>query len=141
MTTTPAHQYRDTQVDVKLVLSALWIAVLFVFAYVDVFAFFRADVLEAALDGKVASTRFSVDQAFLTLALVYVLVPILMVVLSLVLPARGNRIANFVVSLLYAITVLASCIGETWVYYIAGSVVEAILLLAIARLAWKWSAS
>ncbi len=46
----------------RLVLSALWIAVLFVFAYVD--------------------------QAFLILALVHVLVPILMVVLSLVLPAR-----------------------------------------------------
>jgi hypothetical protein len=29
-------------------------------------------------------------------------------------------------------------VGETWVYYILGSVVEALLLLAIARAAWAW---
>jgi hypothetical protein len=33
--TTTTRQYRDTPVDVKFVLSALWIAMLFVFAYVD----------------------------------------------------------------------------------------------------------
>ena len=67
MRTTTTGQYRDTPVDVKLVLSALWIAMLFVFAYVDIFGFFRADVLEAALDGKVATTEFTVNQMFLTI--------------------------------------------------------------------------
>ncbi len=51
-----ASQYQDTPVDVKLVLSAQWVAMLFVFAYVDIFGFYRADVLDAALDGKVATT-------------------------------------------------------------------------------------
>jgi len=35
----------DTKVDVKIVLSGLWIAMLFVFAYVDIFGFWRADVI------------------------------------------------------------------------------------------------
>src|SRR5665811_1660969 len=34
-TTTKAGQYQDTKIDVKLVLSALWIAMLIVFAYVE----------------------------------------------------------------------------------------------------------
>jgi hypothetical protein len=123
---------------VKVVLSALWIAMLFVFAYVDIFGFFRADVLNAALDGKVATTEFTVNQMFLTLTLIYILVPSLMVVLSLVLKPPVNRITNLVVSLLYMISIIVSCIGETWVYYIVGSVIEALLLLAIARTAWKW---
>ena len=55
MSTKTPRQYRDTPVDVKLVLSALWITMLFVFAYVDIFGFYRADVLDAALDGRVAS--------------------------------------------------------------------------------------
>ena|SRR5664279_238869 len=46
------RQYRDTQVDVKLVLSALWIAMMLAFAYVDIFGFYRADVLRAALNGR-----------------------------------------------------------------------------------------
>jgi hypothetical protein len=135
---TTTRQYRDTRVDVKLVLSALWIAMLFVFAYVDIFGFFRTDVLEAALDGKVATTTFTVDQTFLTVTLVYLLVPILMVVLSLVLRPRVNRIVNIVVSLLYMISIVAAAIGEEWVYYILGSAVEVALLAAIVRYAWTW---
>ncbi len=61
-----------------------------------------------------------------------------MVILSLLLRPRVNRIINMVVSLFYIITIIASCIGEQWAYYLLGSVIEAILLLAIARSAWKW---
>ena len=132
------RQYRDTPVDVKLVLSALWTAMLFVFAYVDIFAFLRADVLEAALDGEVATTGFTVDQTFLTLTLVYVLVPALMVVLSLLLRPRLNRAVNLAVSIVYAVTIVAAAVGETWAYYLVGSVVEVLLLAGIARLAWTW---
>jgi hypothetical protein len=129
-------QYQDTPVNVKLVLSALWIAMLFVFAYVDIFAFFREDVLRAGLDGEMAG--MAVTQGLLTAILLYILVPSLMVVLSLVLKPRANRISNITVSVLYAVTVAVSCIGETWVYYLLGSAVEVVLLLAIARTAWKW---
>lgn len=138
MTTTSTRQYRDTPVDVKLLLSALWIAMLFVFAYVDIFGFYRADVLDAALDGKIATTELAVTQVFLTSTLVYILLPTLMVSLSLVLRPRVNRITNIVVSLLYTVTILVSCIGEMWVYYLLGSAVEAVLLLVIARTAWTW---
>ena len=136
--TTTTRQYRDAPVDVKFVLSALWIAMLFVFAYVDIIGFFRADVLEAALDGKVASTAVTVNQVFLTFTLIYILLPTLMVVLSLLLKPQVNRIVNIVVSLLYMITIIVLAIGETWTYYVLGSVIEVILLVAIARTAWKW---
>lgn len=139
MTTT--RQYRDTAVDVKLVLCALWATTLFVFAYVDIFGFFRADVLDAALAGTMASTTFTIDQLFLTTTLVYLLPPILMVVGSLVLPPRANRITNIVVSVLYAISIIVSCIGETWVYYLLGSLVEVVLLVAVAWFAWRWPAT
>ena len=138
MATTTTRQYQDTQVDVKLVLAALWIAMLFVFAYVDIFGFYRADVIDAALDGKVATTAFKVNQMFLASTLIYILVPTLMVVLTLLLRPRVNRISNIVVSVVYAITIIASCIGETWAYYFLGSAIEVMLLAAIARTAWKW---
>ncbi len=135
---TPARQYEDTHVDTKLVLSALWIAMLFVFAYVDIFGFYRADLLDAALDGKVATTAFAVNQMFLTSTLIYVLPPMVMVVLSLLLRSRVNRIVNIVLSLLYTASIIVSCIGEQWIYYLLGSSIEVVLLLAIARSAWKW---
>lgn len=138
MRTTTTRQYRDTQVDVKLVLCALWIAMLFVFAYVDIFGFYRADVLDAALDGTVATTPFAVSQTFLILTLIYVLPATLMVVLSLVLTPRVNRVTNIAASLFYMISIIVSLIGEQWAYYMLGSIVEVILLAVIARSAWKW---
>ena len=129
---------QDTKVDVKVVLSGLWISMLFVFAYVDIFGFWRADVIDGALAGVVPGPGFAIDQAFLVYTTVYILVPSLMVVVSLLAPARMNRVTNIVVSLVYLASVAVSMVGETWLYYILGSVVEVLLLLAIARAAWTW---
>jgi hypothetical protein len=38
----------------------------------------------------------------------------------------------------YAVSVVAAAIGETWAYYIVGSIVEVLLLLTIAAVAWFW---
>jgi hypothetical protein len=89
----------------------------------------------------VATTAFTVNQTFLAFTVIYVLPPILMVPMSLLLKAGVNRVVNIVVSLLYMATIIASCIGEGWVYYILGSVIEAMLLLAIARTAWRWGSA
>lgn len=133
--TTALH---DPRVEVKVVLSGLWVSMLFVFAYVDIFGFWRDDVINGALDGRVPGAGFEINQTFLALTTVYILVPSLMVTVSLLAPARVNRTANLVVSLVYVVSVVVSAVGETWVYYILGSVVEVLLLLAIARVAWVW---
>ena len=128
----------DTKVDVKVVLCGLWISMLFVFAYVDIFGFWRADVINGALVGKIPGSGFEINQPFLVFITIYILIPSLMVIVSLLTPARINRTTNIVVSLTYLATVVVSIVGETWMYFILGSVVEAILLLAIARVAWTW---
>lgn len=132
------NEYQDTRADVKIVLSGLWISMLLVFAYVDIFGFWRADVINGALAGEVPGTDFEVNQTFLTLTTIYILIPSLMVVVSLLARPAVNRLINIVVSLLYLATVAASSIGEEWVYYLLGSVVEGVLLLGIARVAWTW---
>ena len=137
-TTANAERYQDTRIDVKLVLSALWIAMLIVFAYGDIFGFFRADILRAALAGMVATMGITIDQMFLVFSTAYILIPTLMVVLSLVLRPRVNRIVNIVVALVYAVSIIALCIGEEWVYYLVASAVEVVLLVAIVRTAWTW---
>lgn len=128
----------DPKTDTKVVLSGLWVTMLLVFAYVDIFGFWRADVINGALAGVVPGVDFQITQAFLVLCTIYVLIPSLMVMVSLLTPARINRKANIVVSLIYLASVLVAIVGETWVYFILGSVVEAMLLLAIARVAWTW---
>jgi hypothetical protein len=125
-------------VDRRVVLSGLWISTLFVFAYVDILGFWRTDVVNGALAGEVPDTGFEIDQTFLVLATLYILVPSLMVTLSLLVPARVNRVLNITAGLLYAASILVTVIGETWIYYILGSLVEVVLLLAVTRVAWTW---
>lgn len=132
---------QDSRVDVKIVLSGLWISMLFVFAYVDIFGFWRADVINGALAGEVPGAGFEINQAFLALTTVYILIPSLMVTISLLVPARPNRLMNVVVSLAYLATVVGSAAGDDWVYFILGSAVESVLLLAIAGVAWTWPRS
>ncbi|WP_061295507.1 DUF6326 family protein [Herbidospora cretacea] len=133
-----AGELLDNKIDVKVVLCGLWVATLFVFAYVDIFGFYRADVIKGVLAGEVSGTGFAVDQRFLVLTTMYIVVAALMPVVSLLARARVNRIANIVVSLFYAVTAATSLIGESWVYYVAGTLIETVLLLVITRVAWTW---
>lgn len=130
--------YADPPVPVRLRLALLWVAMLLVFAYVDVFAFFRADVLESALDGEISGTGIAVGQGFLVGVLGYVLPAILMVVASVYLRAHTLLVTTLVVAPLYAASIIALCVGETWVYYLLGSAVEVVLLVAITVTAWRW---
>ncbi len=141
MTANRAAELQDTKVDVKVVLSGLWIAMMFVFAYVDIFGFWRADVINGALEGEVPGPGFEIGQTFLALTTAYVIVPSLMVVVSLLAPAAWNRRLNVAISLVYLVTVVGSTVGESWVYYFLGSAVEAVLLRAIAAVAWRWPRS
>lgn len=119
----------------RIVISSLWATMLFIFAYVDIFALLRADVLEQALAGRVAV--FDVSQTFLALTTLYVVIPSLMIFLTMVLPRGINRAANIVLAGLYILTIAASCVGETWIYFWIGSLLEVALLLEVARRAWK----
>ena len=108
----------DPRGNVKVGLSGLWVSMLFVFAYLDIFGFWRTDAINGALDGKVPGAGFDINQTFLTLTTLYILIPSLMVSFSLVAPTTFSRPRNLVVSMLYAVSVVGSAVGETWAYYI-----------------------
>lgn len=129
-------EMEDVKINVKLKISALWIAMLFVFAYVDIFVFYKPGIIEGIMAGKIAI--FEVNQMFLFFTTLYILIPSMMVFLSLVLKPKINRFTNIAVGTLYAVSILGSCIGETWAFYIFGSILEILLLLSIIRYAWKW---
>jgi hypothetical protein len=98
-------------------------------------ALYRPDFRADLESGEVAG--FTVNQSFLFGTTVYVVIPSLMVFLALVLRSQIGRIANIVLCVLYALTIIAGAIGE-WNYYILGSAVEVALLTAIAYYAWTW---
>ena len=131
-----AGALEDVKIPVKLKLSALWAATLFLYAYGDIFGFFRPDVIESVKAGKIAG--FQINQVFLLAVSIYILIPSAMVFLALVLKPEVNRWANLIVSVAYFATIVLSAIGETWAYYVFLSLAESVLTLLIAWHAWKW---
>jgi len=128
-------RFEPSNVNVRIKISALWTSMLFVFAYVDLFSLYRADV-RADLDaGEVGG--LTVNQAFLVGTTAYVVIHSLMIFGALVLRPRVDRIANIALAVVYAVTIVASAIGE-WTYYVFGSAIELALLAAIVYYAWTW---
>ena len=146
MATTPEEETRTRTgagfesfpVNVRVKISALWTAMLFVFVYVDVFSLYRADVRADIEAGEIGG--FTIGQPFLLGTTVYVAIPALMVFASLILPARVARVANLALGVIYALTIVGGAIGE-WNYYVVGSALEVSALVAIAVYAWTWPRS
>ena len=128
--------FKDYEVNLRLIIVSLWVSMLFIFAYVDIFGFFRAEVLQNALEGRVFI--FEVSQLFLFLTTLYIVIPSLMIPATLVLKPGLSRLLNIVIPMVYIVTIAGSMIGEEWIYFLFGSLLEVVILLAIMRYAWKW---
>nr|WP_236706000.1 MULTISPECIES: DUF6326 family protein [unclassified Frankia] len=133
----PTTTLEDQPIPVRAKLAAAWTSFMFLYAYVDILNFFTPGVVEDILDGKVF--EFDLSQTFSTAALTLVAIPILMVVLSMTLPARATRITNLIVASLYVPVTAFNAVGESWPYFYGlGIVLELILLALIVRYAWTW---
>jgi hypothetical protein len=133
----PTTTVEDPPIPVRAKLAATWTSFMFLYAYVDILNFFKPGVIEDILDGKVF--EFDLSQTFSTTALALMAIPILMIVLSMTLPARVSRIANLIVAALYVPVTVFNAAGGTWLFFYGlGIVLEVILLALIMRYAWTW---
>jgi len=127
----------DQPIPVRVKLAAAWTSLMFLYAYVDILNFFTPGVVDDILDGRVF--EFDLSQTFSTAALTLMAVPILMIVLSMALPARTSRIANLTVAAVYVPVTAFNVAGESWLFFYGlGVVLELVLLALIVRYAWTW---
>ena len=127
----------DVQINVKLKLSALWIAMMLLYIYADILSLFRPNQLDEMLKGFMGP--FPATQGSLFVAAIMMMIPAVMVFLSLVLKPRVNRGVNIILGVLYILVNISNLIGESWAYYIAFGLVEIMFAVLIVWYAWKWS--
>jgi hypothetical protein len=126
----------DLKVNVKIKLAALWVTLMLIYIYVDIFGFYEPGVIEDILAGIV--WEFKISQAWALGALILMMIPSLMVFLSMILKAGVNRWVNIIVAVLYIAVGIGTTIGETWAFYIVGHVLGIVLLLTIIWTAVRW---
>ena len=79
--------------DVRIILSALWVALMLTYLLGDVLRIFAGDFVAGEMDGK------AVSQAMWMVAAVMMLIPIVMVVMSLTLPYPAVRWVSIVAAI------------------------------------------
>ena len=129
----------DRKVNVKVKLALLWVALMFLYIYNDVFSLFQpghvADLFEGELEGVVFTPTLLFGAAVL------MALPSLMILLTLSLRARVNRLVNIVMGIFHILVLVGTQFvgeGETWFYWRFYELLEAVFLVLIIWTAWKW---
>lgn len=132
----PQNTLEDLKINVKIKIAALWTSFMFLYIYVDYFHLYMPGSIKDILAGKVFV--FNISYVFLLVAMIFVVIPSLMIFLSVALSARANRLTNIVVAAAYIPYMLFNLVGEAWVHMYLAAAVEVALLLLIIQYAWKW---
>lgn len=129
---------QNRKVDVKIKLSALWIAVMFIYVYADIKTLFQPEIPEQIISGIVAGMK--INQGFLFAAAILMSIPTIMILLSLILKPNINRWVNIIVSFLHIILIIITRFvpGKIWYYYIYYQSIEVVFHLLIIWYAWRW---
>lgn len=136
-TTAGGAGLREDRLPARAVLAATWASFVGMYAYVDILSFYLPGTVEDILDGVV--WEFAITQTWAVGSLVLVSVPVVMIALSALLPARASRTTNLVVAALYVPITLGTAVGESWIgFYGLAVVLELLLLAVVVRTAWAW---
>ncbi len=130
------NELNDIKVSVNLKLATLWTSFMFLYIYVDYFALYMPGKVADILKGKVFV--FDITQGFIFIALFLATIPMLMIFLSVILPAKINRLTNIIVAIVLIPYMLFNLAGEAWPHMVFSAVVEVVLLGLIIYYAWKW---
>jgi len=127
----------DVKINVKIKLSALWIALMFCYTYADILGFYAPGNLEELLSGEIAGIQMT--QGLLLGSAILMVIPSVMIFLSLILKAKVNRLVNIIAGVVY-LGVLGSTFftGRNPAYYLLFAAVKALLLVLVIWFAWKW---
>ena len=118
--------------DTRVLLSTLWIFVMFNMVFADIVGFLNPGTLEKMMAMKPSPGLLLVFSIMLE-------IPIAMIVLSRLLRYRANRWANILAAVLTILWVVGG--GTISVTYIFFATIEVACMLLIIWYAWSWRES
>ena len=129
--------------DRKVILTTLWIFVMFNFTYADILTLYFNPVLQKEAwklfqSGYVGSVQ--ITQGFVLLGAILLETSIAIILLSLILKYRVNRWANIIVGVIQIAAVVQSLTGPLYwnLYYAFFAAIEIACLLFIVWYALTW---
>jgi len=129
----------DKKVNVKVKLALLWAALMFTYIYNDIFSMYQPGHIAELVEGHLEGVHFT--QTLLFGAAVLMGFPSFMILLTLILKARVNRLVNIIVGIFHIIVLIGTQFvgeSETWLYWRFNELLQALFLVLIIWTAWKW---
>lgn len=127
--------FQDFPINVKLIISSLWVAVMFCYVYGDYIEIYVPGVLADAME--VTEAKEGIEIEFFAVALL-MSIPSLMIFFTLVLKPSINRWLNIIIPALYIILLIAINLETTWLYYLYLTAIEVLLSIITIWYAWNW---
>ncbi|KZN48518.1 DUF6326 family protein [Pseudoalteromonas luteoviolacea] len=127
--------FEDYQINVKLKISALWVAVMFCYVYGDYIEVFVPGVMSEAL--LVSADRKGIQYEFFAVALL-MSIPSVMIFLTLALKPNFNRKLNIIIPGLFIVLLVSLNLETGWGFYLYLTGLEILLSVMTIRYAWKW---
>jgi len=125
----------------KVILSTLWIFVMFNYLYCDLIALMDPVLLKQFMIGNAGG--FHVTEGFLLGAAILMEIPIVMVLISRLLKNGINRWLNIIAGVVMTVVQLLSLIFGTspTLFYYFFSIIEIGCTAFIVYYAWRWKSS
>jgi hypothetical protein len=130
---------QTTHVPVQAKLAAAWTSLMFLVIYIDYFHLYQPGAIDEIRGGVIF--EFDISGTLMSIFFVIIAIPALMILLSMALPARVNRVTNLVVASLSIPLMVFNAAGASWdyaFYYALTIGVEVLILAFILRSAWTW---
>ena len=127
---------KNTKIDIKINLAALWLVFMMLYIYTDFYKLYMPEKIETIMSGVMDCIL--VTQLSLLIIAVVTIIPACMIFLSLVLNAKPNRILNIVLGLCHIGIGIVNLVGSTWYFYILYGVLLILVAILILLTAWTW---
>ena len=125
------------KLEVKTLLSTLWIFAVLNYIYADVMGFYKPGMIQEIMTGGVGGMTFT--PLFLLVGAILMETAIVMVLLSRILNHKWNRITNIIAGIIHTLAVSASTlVGTPALYYVFFATIEIITTISIIVIAWRW---
>jgi hypothetical protein len=121
-------------IDVRIILSALWVALMFLYQQGDVQRIYSGDYKPGEIDlGGVMS-----PETLWMISAITMTIPVVMIILSLTLPHNANRWANIIVGILFFLYTLNGVRMYPGAYDRFLLIVSLVVNALTVWYAWKW---
>jgi hypothetical protein len=120
--------------DVQIKLSALWVALMFIWQQGDMQRLYSGDYIPGDLKlGEVMS-----PEMLWLVSAIWMTIPVVMLFLSLTLKYQANRWANLIVGIFFIVLNLIGLPSYPWGYDKFLIIVGLVFNILIVWYAWKW---